>query len=97
MGKPGKHRSRKQKLSTRCNREATTLNRCGESTFQRVMAAGAPWACRCFVHTALLTGYFRDSLPMLGRICRPILLLLYHILLTLTSASPFPTLLNGLA
>src|SRR6266851_4656309 len=66
-------------------------------TSQRKLGRSARLVCRWFVHTALLTGCFRDYLVTVDRIRRPTVILLYHILLVLARVPSFPMALNWLA
>src|SRR6266516_4526425 len=72
-------------------------NRCDESTSQRPTTDAGHSAFRWFVHTALLTGGFRDYLVAVDRIRRPTVMLLDHILLVLARVPSFPMALNRLA
>src|SRR2546425_8970948 len=72
-------------------------NRCDESTFQKPPTSEGRSESRWFVHTALLTGCFRDCVVERDRISRSLLVLLYHILIALTRTPSFPMSLNRLA
>src|SRR2546425_3949089 len=72
-------------------------NRCDESTFQKPPTSEGRSESRWFVHTALLTGSFRDCLATVDRISRPTVILLYHMLLVLARAPSFPMARHWLA
>src|SRR5258708_29330767 len=57
--------------SSACSSRKRTLpNRCEERTFLKRMGCSDRWESRWFVHTALLTGSFRDCVARVDQISR---------------------------